>query len=63
MFLRVWIENIFGGKDIQVGLVIRGRYVLLFWTAITEFSYKRHILARNLAFEINILIVNKQIRR
>jgi hypothetical protein len=43
--------------------VIRGRYVLLFWTSNTEFAEKRHILTRNLALCNNISNVNKRIRR
>lgn len=42
------------GMLILVGLVIRGRYALLFWTADTE-------SADNLAFWTNFTLVNKRI--
>jgi hypothetical protein len=45
-----------GFEIIQVRLVIRGRYVPLFWTANTE---KRHILTGNLEFMTNVSHVSK----
>jgi len=45
-------------KEVQVGLVIRGRYVPLFWITNNELEDKKTCLARNLAF---LLILHSQL--
>jgi hypothetical protein len=41
MFDQNKVAHIFNNKNTQVSLVIRGRYVPLFWTANTKFADKR----------------------
>jgi hypothetical protein len=48
--VKLGCNELYGAVKIQVDLVICSRYILLFWTANTEFADRRHLLTRNLAF-------------
>ncbi len=62
MYINLFVSGI-STNEVQVTLVIRGRYVTSFWTANLEFADKKSIFDWKIVILGHFSNVNKQIRR